>query len=580
MKNGQNYVWMNIGLAGSLVIALILTPWLRVQAQSLPIQIGIVALPPVSPPGGIVTYSVTMRNPTNQTLGGMNAKFTFLNPPFYPGAEIIGSSWTGFTRGTGNNGAPFIMWGPQVGFTPGMTWKFTVTVRVSPQQPVGSLFETGVWLWSNFTDGIDVTNTIIIVPTPTPTPTPTVTPSPSPSPTPTPTPSPSPSPSPTPTPIPSPTPTVTPSPSPTPTPTPTPTPSVTPTPTPVGSIGDFVFSDTNRNGIQDTGESGVDDVTVRLKTCGNVVLESTSSDPQGKYLFDNLAAGCYRVSIVTPAGFEISPQDQGSDDTRDSDINPTTAITAPITLAAGENNLTIDAGVMAPIPSPTPTPSITPTPTPTVAPTPTPTPSVTPTPTPSVTPTPTPSVTPTPTPTPSITPSPTPTTLEKGITITKTDNRNTAQPGDFLTYVITVKNIGDVDLFDVEVTDTVPSDVTVTSIGQGGSRTGSTVRWQTTLLDGEEKTFTFTATVKSNTGNAQVLTNTVTAVSNDNGLSANAIDTTVVERPAQVAGTSAPTPLTPVPVGVTAPTGAGLLGLISSLLMGGITVAAGTKKYW
>lgn len=72
--------------------------------------------------------------------------------------------------------------------------------------------------------------------TPTPSPSPTPTPTPSPSPTPAPSPSPSPSPSPTPTPNPSPTPTPSPSPAPAPspslTPSPAPSPSPTPTPTP------------------------------------------------------------------------------------------------------------------------------------------------------------------------------------------------------------------------------------------------------------------------------------------------------------------------------------------------------------
>lgn len=569
MKNGQNYVWMNIGLAGSLVIALILTPWLVVQAgtTSWRYAMKLSTLQTSANPGDTITYTFNVRSQIGRPTSA-NIKFALWDPANgIPFATITGATLPGFMPGVDNQGPfprPFIMWTNVL--VDDLT--FTATIRLDANYPANFINVAG-WVWEGTNDSVDQELAIPVVPaTPSPTPIPTPTPTPSPTPTviptPTPTVTPSPTPTVTPTPTPSvtptPTPTVTPSPTPsiTPTPSPTPTPSSSPTPTPLGSIGDLVFLDTNRNGLQDAGELGAATVTLRLKDCQNVVIESTTSDQQGKYLFDNRAAGCYRVSIVTPGGFEISPQDQGSDDTKDSDFDPNNQITSQITLGAGENNLTIDAGLMTLVPTPSPTPSVTPTPTPTVTPTPTPTVA----------------------PTPSVTPSPTPTTLEKGITVSKTDNRSTARPGDSLTYVITVKNVGDVDLFDVEVTDTVPSDVTVTSIGQGGSRTGSTIRWQTTLLNGEEKTFTFAATVKSNTGNAQVLTNTVTAVSNDNGLSANAIDTTVVERPAQVAGTSAPTRPTPVPVGVTAPTGAGLLGLISSLLMGGITVAAGTKKYW
>jgi hypothetical protein len=117
----------------------------------------------------------------------------------------------------------------------------------------------------------------------------------------------------------------------------------------LGSIGDFVWNDTNQNGIQDPGEPGVPNVTVQLKNCSNAVLSTVPTDANGFYTFNNLPAGCYRVGFVLPGGFVFSPQDQG-DDTKDSDVNAGTAMTGDINLAPGQNNPTIDAGIYQPAP--------------------------------------------------------------------------------------------------------------------------------------------------------------------------------------------------------------------------------------
>ena len=118
-----------------------------------------------------------------------------------------------------------------------------------------------------------------------------------------------------------------------------------------GSIGDRVFRDLDEDGIQDAGEPGVPGVSVELQDCDGNVLETTTTDDSGTYLFDDLEAGCYRVS-VSPNGFTFSPQDQGDDDSRDSDVNPDTGVTGNIDLAPGEDDLSNDAGVYEPAPNP------------------------------------------------------------------------------------------------------------------------------------------------------------------------------------------------------------------------------------
>ncbi len=142
-----------------------------------------------------------------------------------------------------------------------------------------------------------------------------------------------------------------------PTPTNTPVPTNTPAPQ-LGSIGDRVWNDFNRNGIQDGGEPGVANVTVQLKNCSGGVLQSTTTNGSGIYTFGNLAAGCYTIGIVVPGGFQLSPKAQGTDGALDSDINIGNAMSDNINLGAGQNITTIDAGINQPVaPTPTNTPA-------------------------------------------------------------------------------------------------------------------------------------------------------------------------------------------------------------------------------
>ncbi|WP_288381919.1 SdrD B-like domain-containing protein, partial [uncultured Massilia sp.] len=120
-------------------------------------------------------------------------------------------------------------------------------------------------------------------------------------------------------------------------------------PTPVavkrGSIGDTVWEDNNYNGIRDSGEAGIKGVTVKLLDASGKVLETTVTDSNGKYLFDNLNAGSYRVEVVEPSGYYVTKPNVGSNDGIDSDIDTANGRTGLITLTQGENDLTWDAGL-------------------------------------------------------------------------------------------------------------------------------------------------------------------------------------------------------------------------------------------
>lgn len=111
------------------------------------------------------------------------------------------------------------------------------------------------------------------------------------------------------------------------------------------SLGDLVWFDTNHNGIQDSGEKGVADVTVELHDCstGNL-LATTKTNSNGIYSFTNLNPGSYYVKVIAPQNYVISPANQGTDDAADSDINQA-GQTSCVTLTAGENNITLDAGI-------------------------------------------------------------------------------------------------------------------------------------------------------------------------------------------------------------------------------------------
>ncbi|MCX7108970.1 MAG: hypothetical protein NTX45_02340 [Proteobacteria bacterium] len=113
-------------------------------------------------------------------------------------------------------------------------------------------------------------------------------------------------------------------------------------------IGDRVWFDANGNGVQDTGENGFANVTVQLKDSSGVVVGTTTTDASGNYGFD-VAPGSYSVKVVAPTGYAVTTQNAGADDAKDSDVG-STGETALYTLAAGANNLTVDAGLkVAPV---------------------------------------------------------------------------------------------------------------------------------------------------------------------------------------------------------------------------------------
>jgi uncharacterized repeat protein (TIGR01451 family) len=125
------------------------------------------------------------------------------------------------------------------------------------------------------------------------------------------------------------------------------------------NYGDLVWLDTNQNGIQDAGETGIDGVRVEFyldngdginnpKTDQLIAFTSTANG--GLYLFPAIPVGNYYAVFFLPPGYNNSPANATADD-KDSDgiagiCNGNRVVITPITtLSSNETDLTWDQGV-------------------------------------------------------------------------------------------------------------------------------------------------------------------------------------------------------------------------------------------
>ncbi len=126
---------------------------------------------------------------------------------------------------------------------------------------------------------------------------------------------------------------------------------------PVVSVGDYVWADTNRDGLQTTGEPGLPGVTVTLTgpdgkpvtDVNGVVVAPKTTDSAGKYLFENLptlpAGEHYTVTVTPPAGYVATLPTVGADRAVDSS---TGSATSGDLVTNGAKDLTLDFGFVKP----------------------------------------------------------------------------------------------------------------------------------------------------------------------------------------------------------------------------------------
>jgi SdrD B-like domain len=124
---------------------------------------------------------------------------------------------------------------------------------------------------------------------------------------------------------------------------------------PSDSIGDRVWYDANRDGIQDPGEPGIGGVTVNLQNPGGTVIDTTVTDSQGTYLFPDLSDGNYRVCFAKdslPATYSdgaFTTLNAAGGNGTDSQADPTTGCTGYVALGPDlRQDLNLDAGIVTP----------------------------------------------------------------------------------------------------------------------------------------------------------------------------------------------------------------------------------------
>ena len=115
------------------------------------------------------------------------------------------------------------------------------------------------------------------------------------------------------------------------------------------SVGDYTWMDVNRDGLQDADEPALPGVTVALtRADGSAVTDaegnpvaSVTTDAAGKYVFENLLPGDYKLSFQAPAGYEATTSEAGDDRAADSN-----GASASVTLVQGQTDDTIDFGAV------------------------------------------------------------------------------------------------------------------------------------------------------------------------------------------------------------------------------------------
>lgn len=113
------------------------------------------------------------------------------------------------------------------------------------------------------------------------------------------------------------------------------------------SISGRVWHDQDGDGVQTPGEPGVAGVLATLFDAANNPIATATSDPSGTVNFGHLIAGSYTVGFSgLPSNLPDFTPANGGGDNIDSDVDPATGRSDPITLVAGASVNTLGVGLI------------------------------------------------------------------------------------------------------------------------------------------------------------------------------------------------------------------------------------------
>lgn len=125
-------------------------------------------------------------------------------------------------------------------------------------------------------------------------------------------------------------------------------------------LGDFVWYDFNRNGIQNNNELGINGIPVHLVkhgpdgeygTADDIIIQTSTTSGSGSatgyYLFENVCSGTYAICFdIDTINYEFSLYRQGLDPSKDSDAQPVNGCTTPFTVTTtSQDDYKWDAGI-------------------------------------------------------------------------------------------------------------------------------------------------------------------------------------------------------------------------------------------
>jgi hypothetical protein len=120
------------------------------------------------------------------------------------------------------------------------------------------------------------------------------------------------------------------------------------------AIGNTVWMDENENGLQDEGESGINEVSVNLywinpnQETTPIKIDSTFTSSMhgrsGQFLFHHLMPGKYQLEFLAPPNMQFTQFKAGDNDAIDSDVDQNSAMTSIIEVDQAQLLPDIDAG--------------------------------------------------------------------------------------------------------------------------------------------------------------------------------------------------------------------------------------------